>query len=126
MTRHNFTVAQQRQMADRSGGKCEAGNGEYGAFYGLAEGVKCNNPAVDFDHITPDALKRTRIKSIDEGLHVCAACHAWKTANRDMPMIVKARHVADKQRGIRPAFRPMPGSKASGWKRCMNGEVVRR
>lgn len=80
-----------------------------------------------FDHITADALKRTRIQSIEEGLHVCGVHHKVKTHNHDRPKIRKAKRIDESRAGIKPRFsRPMPGSKASGWKKLMSGEVVRR
>jgi 5-methylcytosine-specific restriction enzyme A len=53
-------------------------------------------------------------------------CHAAKTAKEDVPTIAKAKRVAAKHKG---AWRPrstLAGSKASKWKRKLNGETVRR
>lgn len=57
-----------------------------------------------------------------------ADCHrgkGGKTAN-DIKMISKADRVAKKNLGIRPKNKSIPGSKASGWKRKLDGTVERR
>ncbi len=123
MTRHNFTVKQQRQMAARSGGICEAGKGETEAMYGMESGETCLAKAIEFDHVVADKLKGTKPKSIDEGLHVCGFHHNNKTQDHDMPKIRKVNRINDKSQGIRPNYRPIPGSKASGVRKRMNGQV---
>jgi hypothetical protein len=97
--RHNFTTPQQREIRKRSNDICEAGKFETEAFYGMAPGETCNRPAKEIDHITADALKRSKIKSIDEGLHVCKPHHAIKTAN-DRKKIAKATRLDEKRAGI--------------------------
>lgn len=53
-------------------------------------------------------------------------CHARKTASENTQQAVEDRK-AKKHLGIKKATsRPLPGTKASGWKRKMNGEVERR
>lgn len=127
MTRNNFTKAQMRAMRERSGDVCEAGKFGTGKMYCMADADHCWRKAEEFDHITADALKRTRIQSIEEGLHVCGVHHKVKTHNHDRPKIRKAKRIDESRAGIKPRFsRPMPGSKASGWKKLMSGEVVRR
>ena len=123
--RHNFTTPQQRQINERSHGVCEAGKFETEAFYGMAPGETCTRPAEEIDHITADALKRSRIKDIDEGLHVCRLHHKIKTAD-DMKKIAKAVRLEESKLGIKKASRPIPGSKTSGWKKSFSGEVTRR
>ena len=103
--RHNFTTPQQRGIVARSGGFCEAGNEP--AFYGMAPGDVCRMPAEEIDHVTADALKRTRIQSIDEGLHVCKIHHKIKTAS-DRKKIAKATRLDEARVGIRRPKREWP------------------
>jgi hypothetical protein len=99
MTRHNFTTPQQRDIRKRSGDICEAGKFETHAFYGMAPGETCERPAEEIDHITADGLKRTHIKDIDEGLHVCKLHHKIKTPN-DKRKIAKAKRLDEARVGI--------------------------
>ena len=100
MTRHNFTTPQQREIRDRSGDICEAGKFDTEEFYGMSKGQTCSMPAEEIDHITADALKRTRIQSIDEGLHVCKIHHKIKTAS-DRKKIAKATRLDEARVGIK-------------------------
>ena len=57
---------------------------------------------------------------------LCSTCHKAKTAgdiqNKSIVYRKQLKHA-----GIKKATsRPIPGSKASGWKRKMDGSVVRR
>ena len=105
--RHNFTTPQQREINVRSEGKCEAGKFDTWAFYGMAPGDTCPMPAEEIDHITADALKRTKIQSIDEGLHVCKLHHKIKTA-QDRKKIAKATRLDEARVGIRKPKRAWP------------------
>jgi len=98
--RHNFTPKQQRQIRERSGDICEAGKFDTEEFYGMSRGQTCSMPAEEIDHITADALKRTRIQSIDEGLHVCKIHHKIKTAS-DRKKIAKATRLDEARVGIK-------------------------
>lgn len=54
-------------------------------------------------------------------------CHRLLTATVDIPNIAKAKRREARFLGAEaPSSRPLIGSKASGWKRKMNGELVRR
>ena len=55
---------------------------------------------------------------------LCVPCHSQKTAGDIAEKSITARKRA-KHLGIKKPSR-FPGSKDSGWKRKMNGEVVRR
>ena len=124
--RHNFTIKQQKAMRERSGGICEAGKMETEKFYGMTTGKTCHHEAQAFDHVTADALKRSKIQSIDEGLHVCLIHHKIKTKSHDMPKIRKAKRIDEKLSGIKRQGQPIPGSRNSPWKRKFNGTVERR
>lgn len=98
--RHNFTTPQQRQIRDRSGDICEAGKNKTWKLYGMAPNDTCNMPAVEIDHVAADALVRTKIQSIDEGLHVCKIHHKIKTAS-DRKKIAKATRLDEARVGIK-------------------------
>lgn len=53
-------------------------------------------------------------------------CHRILTATEDVPAIRKAQRREARHLGAKRTSRPIPGSKASGWKRKLNGEVTRR
>lgn len=53
-------------------------------------------------------------------------CHRAHTASVDVPAIAKAKRREARHIGAKRTARPMPGSRASGWKRRMDGTVVRR
>ena len=105
--RHNFTTPQQRNIRARSGDICEAGKYGTEALYGMATGDICKMPAEEIDHVTADALARTRIQSIDEGLHVCKIHHKIKTA-QDRKKIAKATRLDEARVGIRKPKRAWP------------------
>lgn len=71
------------------------------------------------EHVVPLALGGTSV------LPAHAKCHAAKTAD-DVGRIAKAKRGGESHKGVRVSARPMPGSRASGWKRRMDGTVERR
>lgn len=50
-------------------------------------------------------------------------CHRVHTAKEDVPRIAKAKRQQARHLGIKRTSRPLPGSKASGIRKRMNGEV---
>jgi hypothetical protein len=78
-----------------------------------------------YEHLDPDGLGG---KPTFENCGVwCFTCSDIKTHTEDNPRMAKADRVARKHYGLhKPKGRPMPGSKASGWKKPMNGPAVRR
>lgn len=55
------------------------------------------------------------------------ACHRTYTAQVDQPNIARAKRREARHIGARaPSRNPMPGGRASNWKRKVSGEVVRR
>lgn len=118
-----FSKRTKREALKRSGGKCEA----TGKMYGLAPGARCNatlSHGVEFDHIILEA--NSHDDSLENCAAVCIPCHKFKTAKHDTPLAAKTLRQQDKNLGIRRKGNPMPGSKASGWKRRMDGSVERR
>lgn len=77
-----------------------------------------------YDHVLPDALGGEPVLGNCEVL--CSTCHAVKTASADIPRIAKAKRQQRAHLGIRKQGRPLPGSKASGWKRRIDGTWERR
>jgi 5-methylcytosine-specific restriction protein A len=63
-----------------------------------------------------------------ENLHpICTACDVEEKAPHDTREVAKGKRVRDSLYiGKRPKGRPMPGSKASGWRKRMDGTVERR
>ena len=54
-------------------------------------------------------------------------CHKKKTAEVDAPRLAQAKRREAKHIGAKaPSKRPLPGSKASRWKKRMDGTVERR
>ena len=109
--RQEFTKRTKLDAFERSGGRCEAcrarlfpGNIEYHhstecTFGGAGELGNCSV--------------------------LCRACHAAITRKR-AAVIAKSNRVRERHLGIkRASSRPLPGSKASGIRRRMNGQVER-
>ncbi|MEI2387999.1 HNH endonuclease [Breoghania sp. JC706] len=124
MSRREFTKATKREALHRSKGRCEA----VGTWYGLPAGQRCGRDlayGVEFDHIDLDANSHNN--SLENCAAVCPACHRFKTTKHDIPLAAKTVRQQDKHHGIKARKGPaIPGSRASGWKRKMNGELVRR
>ncbi len=122
--RAEFSKPVRRAALNRAGMVCEGS----GSRYGLPEGVRCNQSlgyGVQFDHDVPDALDG--LNDLDNCRAICPGCHKYKTGKNDIPQIRKAARQHDRARGIKSRKGPpMPGTKASGLKKCMDGTVQRR
>lgn len=57
---------------------------------------------------------------------ILVSCDVEFTAPEDTKRIAKNHRIRDRREGVRRPSRPMPGSKASPWKKKMNGQVERR
>ena len=78
-----------------------------------------------YDHVTADALGGKPTLANCEVL--CTNCHSEKTRKQDVPRIAKKNRQHLKHIGAKaPSKRPIPGSKASRWKKRMDGTVERR
>jgi len=54
-------------------------------------------------------------------------CHSLKTTKLDVPGIAKTKRILAKRiKADRPKSRPLPGTKASGLRKRMDGRVERR
>lgn len=78
-----------------------------------------------YDHVIPDAMGGT--PTLENCAVLCVGCHSAKTGKRDIPTIAKMKRQRAKHIGaFAKSGRPMPGSKASPFKRKINGQVERR
>ena len=97
---------------ERCGGRCE----------GCGEKVMPKQFA--YDHVLPDWLGGE--PTLDNCCVLCNDCHKAKTTKSDIPMIAKTKRVRAKHIGAKVSKRPLPGSRASGWKRTFNNGWVKR
>ena len=65
-------------------------------------------------------------RDIGNAVVLCLPCHSVKTRD-DIKRIAKAKRIERKRLGLnKRRGRPMPGTKASGWRHRMNGKWERR
>ncbi len=124
--RAEFTTATKLAAWKRAGGPdcpvCECGCGVP---------ISDSDPA-EYHHVneaesgdTPE--RRKFLRSLENCLCVCQSCHKRITRTETMPKIVKSRSQrAGKANAKRKPKRPMPGSRASGLKKRLDGTVVPR
>jgi len=84
--------------------------------------IKTGEPWID-EHVQPLWLEGTNDWTNRAPAHM--ECARQKTA-REAKARAKGRRVAEKHMGARKAKRPMPGSRASKWKKRMDGTVEPR
>lgn len=78
-----------------------------------------------YEHLQPDGLQGE--PTLDNcGVWCLSSCSNTKTHTQDNPRMAKADRVLKAAFGLQAKKRPMPGSKASGLRRRMNGQVERR
>lgn len=111
--RQEFTTKTRREAMVRCKGLCEQC------------GATLWQKARTFDHIIPchdnggNELSNCQV--------LCAVCDAEKTYKRDIPVIAKSKRISDKHQGVkRSPYRPLPGSRASGLRKRMDGTVEKR
>lgn len=116
--RNEFSSKTKREAFQRSGGFCEGS----GPRYGLAHGRRCMadlKHGVEYDHANPDA--NSKDASLANCVCVCAACHRFKTAKVDVPMIAKTKRQADKRINIKRTkgrgFQKIPPGYRWDWQR---------
>lgn len=79
----------------------------------------------EYDHDIPDQLGGDN--SLENCVVLCPKCHRKKTSTEDVPRIAKAKRQEAMHKNAKPKCkRPIPGSRNSGFKRLMDGSVVRR
>lgn len=107
-----FSAKTKRSAYARCDGRCE------GCGRVLAAGD------IHYDHANPWALSGDRSASNCQVL--CRACHADKTARRDVPAIAKVVRIGNKVRAARTSKRPMAAGRQSRLRRTIAGAVVPR
>ena len=113
MARIEFTKKTKLEAWSRSGGNCE------GCTARLYPG------RFDYDHVIPTELGGPA--TLENCAVLCSACHRKKTGQIDIPTIAKSNRVRASHLKLKqPKGRPIPGSKRSGYKRKMDGTVVKR
>lgn len=112
MSRLEFSKSTKQAAWERCKGCCdECGNS-------ITRGVQ-------YDHIVPAWLGGAA--TLENCACLCTPCHSLKTAKHDVPAIAKTKRVLAKRiKAEGRHSRPMPGSKASGIRKRMNGTVERR
>lgn len=115
MSRREFPKAVKVAAFQRANGHCE--NPECGARLTVGK--------FHYDHVLADGLGGE--PTLDNCACLCSACHSAKTGRHDVPKIAKAKRQHAGHIGARkPTSRPIPGSKASGWRKRMDGTAERR
>ena len=76
------------------------------------------------DHVIPCELDGDN--SLGNAQCLCEPCHRTKTGQKDIPAIAKSKRIRRRLKGIRKSRNPLPGGRASKWKRKVSGEVVPR
>lgn len=77
-----------------------------------------------YEHVIPDGLGGE--PAIENCKVHCRTCADVKTFTQDNPTMAKADRVLKKNFGLQANKRPFPGSRASGLRKKMNGQVERR
>ena len=130
MKRREFSPKTKQQADERARGRCEA----KGVRYGLDALTTCHKRFEDgvrfHDHFEEcrehgeggdNSLENCRV--------VCKTCHDRKSA-LIRAQLAKCDVIAGRKPKPRSKWkwgsRPMPGTKASGWKKPMNGKAHRR
>lgn len=114
MTRRNISRTERVRIFERAEGKCHI----------CGQAIDGTRERWEVEHIIPYALTRDETESNLAPAH--ERCHATKTPV-DVRQIAKAKRVAAKHIGAKAnPVRPMPGSRASKWKRRVDGTVVLR
>jgi 5-methylcytosine-specific restriction protein A len=109
--RREFSAKIKALAFQRANGRCE----ECG--YRLTVGK------YHYDHRIPDGL--TGSNDLGNCAVVCVSCHSSKTS-RDVGQIAKAKRMQASHIGAKQSRNPLPGGRASKWKRKLSGQWVRR
>lgn len=113
MTRRTWTPRRKLAVFDAHSGRCHL-------CHGKIDGTR---ESWELEHIIPLAMGGADDETNVAPAHV--ACHRAKTT-KDAGQIAKANRVRAKHNGAARPKSTLPGSKASGWKRKISGETVRR
>lgn len=109
--RKEFTPKTKAAALARAGGFCECGCGE-----------PLSHP-VEYDHIVEAFFGGGN--DLDNCAVLNRACHLEKTKER-MKAVSKTRRLEKKRLGIEKKKAKLPGSKATKWRKKLNGQVEKR
>lgn len=112
MARREFPGKVRVAAWKRSSGHCEVCTRK------LSEGD------IYYEHIVCDALGGP--PTLENCGVYCKTCWSLKTRTYDHPTIAKVKRIEIRHVGAKRSRRPMPGSRASGWRKKMDGTVERR
>ena len=88
-------------------------------------GIEINaRTGIIHEHVIPAGLGGE--PTLDNAKVHCKTCADIKTETEDKPRMAKADRVLKAHHGLKKKGRPMPGSKASGFEKRLDGSVVRR
>ncbi len=88
-------------------------------------GIEINaRTGIIHEHVIPAGLGGE--PTLDNAKVHCKTCADIKTETEDKPRMAKADRVLKAHHGLKKKGRPMPGSKASGFKKRLDGSVVQR
>ena len=110
MSRQEFSAKTKLAAWSRSAGACES----------------CGNKIItvpEYDHATPCYFGGDN--SLDNCRVLCRACHAAKSSGKEIQEISKSRRIRKAHAGIAKKKRKIPGSKGSGFRKKMDGTVIR-
>ena len=112
MPRREFSRKVRAQAFLRCNGVCEGC------------GARLKTGEAEYDHILPCEFDGEA--TVDNCQVLCRVCHKQKTAN-DVRALRKSDRIRDKNTSAwKRKSKPIPGSKASGLRKRMNGQVERR
>lgn len=114
MTRRRISPSERVAIFERAHGRCHL----CGEKIGLAE-------RWDVEHVVALELGGDEAKGSLNLQPAHVACHKPKTAE-DVGRIAKAKRVAARHIGAKVSRQPLPGGRASKWKRKINGTVEPR
>lgn len=126
LVRSEFSKPVKRTAYERSGGICECHRIQ-GVPGFIAGG--CGQPLgpgnVFYEHVDPDGAGGK--PTLENCAVLTKTCWRIKTDTFDQRVVAKTKRMSERAAGIgRRNGPPMMGSKASGWRRPMNGRGERR
>lgn len=113
MTRRTLSSRERLRLFQLGGGVCHLCGGK----------IDGTREKWEIEHVTALAMGGDDNDGNMKPAHV--KCHTPKTAD-DMGRLAKAKRSESRHIGAKRSSRPLPGSRASGWKRRLDGTWKRR
>ena len=125
--RREFSAVTKRAAWERCRCRCEGMLPDELPPFGSIGSVRCGAPIdhgnFHYDHIDPDWYSKDN--ELENCQVLCRPCHIAKTRT-DIKHIAKSKRIIDKRiKARKPKGRPMPGTRASGVRKRMDGTVER-